>query len=52
MRKKTYHQGAREERIAIHAKARRMARGHCDLADFITWLSNRVKRYKSRPGGL
>lgn len=53
-RKKTYHEGANDERTAILAKLRRMIRDGSILPirDLEDWLLKRNERYKKNPGGL
>lgn len=58
-RKKTYHQGANDERTAVLAKIRRAKKGFPNfsptkltLDNLENWLLWRNERYKRNPGGL
>lgn len=55
--KKTYQQGASDERSAIRAKIKRLKKSfpsdaYVVLSDLELWLHERVERYNRRKGGL
>ena len=52
--KKTYHEGAEDERRAFKAFLKRQIKkaGKCTDEDVLAWVQGRCDRYRKRKGGL